>query len=418
MGLSFITQLVLARFLGVENFGDYVYITTWMTTLTLLGKLGFDVAAIRYVAEYRAKEDWPRLMGFIQRAIQVTIILSLISMGLIGGMTQIMANYGVIEGRLSLLFWIGTPILLLSALREVQIGILRGLGQVLKAISLDMVVFPLLIVTTISGYSLLTVARIDATTGIFSYLLAIGLVVIVQRFYIRKYLPSSSAIISSIYSTKEWMGTSLAMSFTSGVQVLIHRMDVLAIGTFIGTSQAGIYSIAVRLVHLITLSLNVTNLASAHLFAPLERLGRLDRLQKIVYLTAKLTFLSTLPGILILFFWADYILQLFGKGFISGLPILQILLVGEIVNISTGPNGLLLNMTGHHKKMVWILACTAALDFGLIAVLLPYWGSIGVATATAVSVIFRNAITVILVWHHLKVNPTIFSIRAWALSRD
>ena len=40
MGVSFLLQLLLARVLGVEEYGNYIYVITWMITLSIFGTLG------------------------------------------------------------------------------------------------------------------------------------------------------------------------------------------------------------------------------------------------------------------------------------------------------------------------------------------------------------------------------------------
>ena len=72
-------------------------------------------------------------------------------------------------------------------------------------------------------------------------------------------------------------------------------------------------------------------------------------------------------------------------------------------------------MTGQHKEMAKILGVTLVFDIGLLFLLVPNWGVIGAAVATSLTIITRNIIMVVRVWHHLKINSTVFSLRAWGL---
>ena len=191
------------------------------------------------------------------------------------------------------------------------------------------------------------------------------------------------------------------------------QFTVYQVANAVGTASAGIYSIAARLVTLIDIGLTVTNLASAHHSSELKSLGQTEKLQKIVSLTSKIAFLSTFPVILALYLGAEKIMLFFGKPFIGGLPIVRVMLIGEMVTVATGPNGLLLSMTDHHREMVWIFLFSFIIDISMILALSSIWGIIGVAGATALSLMIRNLITVSRVWRLLRINSTIFSLKIW-----
>src|SRR5215472_17451710 len=68
IGLTYCSQLVIARFVGVDAYGEYAYVFAWMTVLAYFLALGFDVALLRFVPAYEAKRMWPLFCGVIQYA--------------------------------------------------------------------------------------------------------------------------------------------------------------------------------------------------------------------------------------------------------------------------------------------------------------------------------------------------------------
>src|SRR5499427_5428532 len=66
IGLTYCSQLVIARFVGVDAYGLYAYVFAWMTVLAYFSALGFDVALLRFVPAYEAVQDWCRLKGVIR----------------------------------------------------------------------------------------------------------------------------------------------------------------------------------------------------------------------------------------------------------------------------------------------------------------------------------------------------------------
>ena len=64
-GAAFGLQVVIARIIGVHQYGVYVYSITILTVLLLLATHGWDTATLRYVAAYRANAQWGLLRGLI-----------------------------------------------------------------------------------------------------------------------------------------------------------------------------------------------------------------------------------------------------------------------------------------------------------------------------------------------------------------
>ena len=76
MGLAFVVQLVAARLLGLENYGNYAYVLAWMTMVSILGRVGFETATLRFVSEYVEKQEWGKLLGFLRFSKRVVLIAS------------------------------------------------------------------------------------------------------------------------------------------------------------------------------------------------------------------------------------------------------------------------------------------------------------------------------------------------------
>src|SRR5258708_20042538 len=62
-GLTYCSQLVIARVVGVDTYGVYAYVFAWMVVLAYFSALGFDVGLLRFVPAYEAERQWPLLHG-------------------------------------------------------------------------------------------------------------------------------------------------------------------------------------------------------------------------------------------------------------------------------------------------------------------------------------------------------------------
>src|SRR4051794_15336577 len=65
IGLTYCSQLVIARIVGIDTYGVYAYVFAWIVVLAYLSALGFDVGVLRFVPTYEAARAWPLLQGVI-----------------------------------------------------------------------------------------------------------------------------------------------------------------------------------------------------------------------------------------------------------------------------------------------------------------------------------------------------------------
>ena len=56
-GLALALQVSLARVLGQSGYGQYAYAVAWLQLMLIFAQGGFSTAALRYVAEYRARQQ-------------------------------------------------------------------------------------------------------------------------------------------------------------------------------------------------------------------------------------------------------------------------------------------------------------------------------------------------------------------------
>ncbi len=84
------------------------------------------------------------------------------------------------------------------------------------------------------------------------------------------------------------------------------------------------------------------------------------------------------------------ILSLFGKSFRAGWPALAVYAVGQLVSVSNGPVGWLMNLTGHHSRAAVVNAVSAGICLVGYLVLIPLFGLVGAAAANAGAVAVKN----------------------------
>ncbi len=412
MVTGLLMQLVLVHLLGAKEFGNYTFVWAIFLSIAIIGKLGFELASIRFVGDYYVREEWSLLKGFLWGSRLIVAAVSFCVAGVSYLVIIQLLRFGILETEVVKIFAITLFLLPFFALTELNAGVLRGAKRLTESLFTMNVLFPALM-SLLALLSTLFIDTITAQTIMKLAYVALVITLVTQFLLIRRALPSVTTQ-KPHYQNRKWVKVSSAMMFSSGTEQITRQLGTIVVGIIAGVTVSGIYAVAVRFGRLIKAGLQISNQSTAHMFTPLYVQGRKEELQKVVSMTALVTLATTMPFVLALFFWPDYILGLFGKTFAEQGPlILQILLLGQLVNSLTGPNGVLMQMTDYQNKMAWISGATLLFNVLLLIICVPGFGAVGVAIAASGAIIFRNVVVVIQVKRHLGINSTVFSRYAW-----
>lgn len=404
-GNEFILSIILARVLGVNGYGAYVLSITCVMILAMLATMGFDSAAIRFIPEYVIKKKWSLLRGLLLKSCQLITINSFGLLSLVILFTFLFEST-IAAPLLYASFLI--PILAVNRLR--QSG-LRALKHVVRSEFPEFVIRPVLLATLLIAFSFYFPDTLTASKAIVLTLSVTIVTFIIGGTWLYRLLPSPIIRVPSVYKTKSWLPYALPMLFFSGLQLVNNYTDIIMIGSMMGSKFAGIYSAACRISILVTFGLMAANSIIAPVTSELHSLNMHQELQKIITLAARGAFVFTIIVGAFIAFTGPYLLSLFGSVFFKGYPVLLILLLGQTVNAISGSVGLIMTLTGHHVQAARIFGLSAMLNILFNAILIPHFGMIGAAVATAITTALWNIIMVIYVVSRLRLNPTLFPVR-------
>lgn len=144
---------------------------------------------------------------------------------------------------------------------------------------------------------------------------------------------------------------------------------------------------------LLALGLQAVNTVTAPKVASLYRQKKLDETQALLKQSVRLAVLSSVPPALILILFSEELIGfLFGEAYLPAAKLLTILCIGQIVNVSLGSVGLVLNMTGNEKRSLRAQLITLCLTVSLLFILIPLYQAIGAALAVSIGLICWNVI--------------------------
>lgn len=405
--MAFCTNMLLARLMGVSQYGIYIYALTWINLLALVSKLGMDNSLLRFSAAYNAKNEWGLFRGILGHSIKYVFIASVLIGVTAGIIIWFLKDYmGMSQAKT---FWIALLLLPLLVLTGLRSATLRALKRVVKAALPESFFRPLIIVILASFSFLFTQNDLSAIQVMLFNLIGLLVAFYIGTLWLIKHIPEQLHNAPADYRKKEWIKVSLTMFFMSAMSLVLHQTDIIMIGILLDTEQVGVYSVASRVSGLVAFGLVAVNAIAVPMIAELYSTGKHQQLQRMITLAARGIFIVTLVACVALVVIGDYVLGLFGEEFIIAYIPLLILMGGESVHALAGSVGFLMTMTGHQNQAAVIVGISALINITLNIMLIPRLGIIGAATATAVVIALRTIIMLAYVWLKLNINPTVLA---------
>jgi O-antigen/teichoic acid export membrane protein len=402
--LTYLAQISLARWMGRTEYGVYEYVISWSLVLAIPVGLGLPRAVLRFISEYRVRQEWSELRGLLLSSWQITagvgLLLSLGSMEIISFLNR---NDSLLYAPVLL---VGVWLIPLQALIQLQEDMARGADSILLAYGPSKVIGPLLIL--VGGFLLFNYNH-DLTSIPMIRMASVALLVVVVFQMICLWFKFDGEIgeVKSIYRPRKWLFVALPLLLDRGFQTLLEQTDILMLGSLMGAGSVSIYSAGAKTAILTNFVLQSLNLVAAPAYAILYAQGDRPGLQKVV---SRVTLWIFAPSVLIaaiLAIFAQPILSVFGPEFLEAQWALRVLIIGQLVDVLCGSVGYLMMMTGHQNKSVIVSASCAFINLGLNTVLIPRFGVLGAAIATTSTLVIWNVWLCFAVIQNIHVNPSI-----------
>src|SRR3954471_5707840 len=92
-GMAYLSQILLARWMGGSDYGVYVYVWTWVLLLGSMMDFGISASAQKLIPEYRARGEHARLRGFLSRSRWMTFAVSSVVALLLAGAVKMLSPW-------------------------------------------------------------------------------------------------------------------------------------------------------------------------------------------------------------------------------------------------------------------------------------------------------------------------------------
>lgn len=395
--LNLIIAILLARFLGTAEYGQYTLVMTVIGFLAIPTTLGLPNLIVRLVAAYEVKKQWALLKGIIGFSHITVILLSLLfslAAYLLAGKYKAVFNMDNSE-----VFVLAIIMLPFMSIIAVQGAVMRGFHQTIKGQFSGTLFKSLLFFICVVAISYLNVPE-----ALHAVMMAqVGCVFV--AFIMSSILMRTSCLAELINIKKEmaigeWVKSALPLLFMGGVQIVNQQTDILMTAHYLNDSAVGIYQVSLKFSELTVFLLMAVNLAISPMISSLHQQGKLSELQDLMTRSARYISLFTIPIVLLLLFIGEKLIALtFGELYVEANTPLMILLIGQCMNVLVGSVGVLLIMTGYEKLATIGLVVSACANVLLNVLLIPEYGIVGAAIATTLSMVIWN---LLMSWFSVK----------------
>jgi len=406
-GIAFLIQIWLARLLEVTEYGVYVYVLAWINFLVLFAKVGLDVVIVRFIPVYLRNKQWGLFRGLLRDSLTKVSIYSFGISTLLIVITYSLSNQ--IGSNQMYTFWVAAILLPILALTSMRNSALQGMRYVVIAQVPETIIRPVLLGVFLGLLYLYEESNLTSIHAMYLNITAALISFAFGTYLLLKKLPAEIHGVTPEYCRQDWLKMSLPMFFIAGMNLLLHQSDIMMLGAILSTDSAGVYGAAVRIAGLVSFGLTAVNSIVAPMISEYYSSKDMQKLQRMITLAARGIFIFTICMCGALWFLGDFILGLFGEDFKAGYVPLTILLVGQAISAIAGSVGFLMVMTGNQIKAAQIIGSSAIINIILNATLIPMYGAIGAAIATAISTAFWNIVMLYYVKRTININPTAFA---------
>lgn len=399
--VSFVSMVLLARWMGAFEFGIYAYVWTWIIFVGTMAPLGLNTSLMRFIPEYMARQRWGRIWGLLTQAHLIVLAAS-IAASVIGGITLwVIQPY--IDAYYIVPFAVALLVLPLYALLDTQEGTARAFGWVTLAYIIPYVMRPVLLLLGIGTLVLVGIAP-DAIAALLAMMTACIVGIVTQAVILVRSIRATVPRAKPRTHAGYWLMISMPMLVFEGAYLLMSSTDVIMLGQIEDPASVAIYFAAARTASLIGFVYFATTARAVPKFAEINASGTSEDLQAFLDGVNRVSFWPSFMGVLVLLVIGQYILGLFGDGFEDGYLILAILSMGYIARCTVGPLEYLLSMTGRQMIATKIICASAVFNAVLNVALIPELGTLGAALATIIAMVTNLGALAIAVRRKLGIN--------------
>lgn len=402
--LGVVFTWVVAQYYGAEGVGLYIAFWSILMIVSVLAKLGFDTAIVKFIAAFCIKKQ----LAFIKQIYKKVNVWIIISSCLLAAIVIVFSK------SLAILFFDSETyqyLIVLLAILILPFSLIAINAEAMKGLK-NITAFSFfqnasILLLAIAFIFIFSIYRSEKTDVIYAIALAIIVLLPLSLIVWKKLLKRKKKVFASEndqsfpFTNKQIFKISIPMLLGNSLFLLMNWTDALMLGAMRNLSELGVYNTALKIAALSSAVLVAVNSIAMPKYAELYAENNNERLKRFVKQTSLLILVLTAPIVLSIFLFPEQLLMFFGEEFVEGKIALLVLCFAQFFSAISGSTIHLLNMSGSEKIAQNILLFSAVLNLLLNYILIPIYGILGAAVATASVTVLWNILAVIYIYKKL-----------------
>jgi O-antigen/teichoic acid export membrane protein len=328
-GSTLIANIIVARILLKQTFGEYAMVQSTLLTVAALSQLATSYTAAKYIAEYRSSD--PQRAGLIMGLCAlVSAIMAGVGALLLIGLAPCLAGNILKAPHLASALMIGSGFLFFSSINGYQTGALSGLeayGSLAK-------------VGVASGIVAVTAISLGAWWGgLNGTIIGLSISAFVRCVIHNRWLRFESHMQGIVPRYRGSLSQEKAIIFKFALPAAIagyYSMPMIWLANAFlvrqpkGYGEMALYASSSSVRLLVLFIPQVINNVSLSILNNIRGSGDAQRYKRAYRCNVVIIFFATLTGGLVIGLFGDTILGIFGKEFRGGKMVLQVLMISTV----------------------------------------------------------------------------------------
>jgi O-antigen/teichoic acid export membrane protein len=400
--VRFVIGIVLARFLGAEQYGLYDLALVAATLASGLARLGLGQAIVRYVSLFASRRDTAGLWGTLQVGLGLTTSVSLLTgIGLYGLATPI-AERLFHEPRLVPLLRLASFIVPFLVLTDLLAAATRGFNKMqysaIGEVSQSLIKLVLLVVLAIA-------VGLNAPRALAAHIFAVTLVCAMLLYFLNRLFPLRRTLQTARRNIGEMLKFGLPLYVTYLITTFRGNIQTVLLGALSTVTTVGVFTVANQINLVGKMFHQSIAMASNPIVSELYARGDWEQMKRLYQTTSRWTFTLNLPLFLVVLLFPTPILSIFGQSFVGGTTALTILAWINLVSAGTGFGGVIIDMSGNTFLKVVNVIIVSITTLSLSFLLIPHWGIVGAATAALATALIGHLLALLEVFILFRLLP-------------
>lgn len=382
--LGLATSALLARLLGIEEFGQYAFLYALILIISIPARMGLPQLVLRETAYARREDATGRIRAIWRWATLTALGISLIVTLVVAGVI-LLAGDLFPDTRTTLSALVLVPLISLGNLRSAA---LRGVGKIVTGQLPELLFRPAFFAIVLvaifftapeTGLTALDAILINAGCALAAFLVGTAMLLYTMRgLGERKAEP---------FGDRTMVLSAMSLGLIAGLTAINNNIDIVMIRFWLTDADVGLYRPASAIADAAMFGVQIINVVIMPRVASLYKGGQMQPLEALLRrATVAGTAFGVASFLVIATLGQTILLHLYGEDFAAGYMPMVILALGQAVNASFGAAAGLLNMSGMENRTLRAIVIAVCVNIVLNAILMRFMGINGAAVATLTAV--------------------------------